>query len=344
MGMNKGDIIETVSIVRIERALETDAEALTQIQIEAYAGEVELYGAGPEGYDSLEVTLRRIRYRNYYKIIYNNKIAGGIFIYYPGGRTGILDGIFIKREYQGKGIAVKAVELVEKEFSQVEIWSVETPHKSYSNHRFYEKLGFVKVGEKDNFLFIYQKKETKNQSSEFVQTDMANADFANVNLSKAEFDYSCMNDNGFSHVELNDSRFVYCNMSKLKIYDTSMEGTEFKNVMFGNGNALTSSFLNCMAVGCAIKESDISDMTIQFSNMSGVQLYNVWLGGTTFQNVETGISKTPVKFISCELNGTEMNQCSLKNLRIDNCDISGMTIDGIPVEKMMQEYLKNQKK
>jgi hypothetical protein len=42
-------------------------------------------------------------------------------------------------------------------------WSLDTPYKSYRNHYFYEKHGYVKVGEtqpeKENefYLFLYEK-------------------------------------------------------------------------------------------------------------------------------------------------------------------------------------------
>jgi len=37
--------------------------------------------------------------------------------------------------------------LAETQFADAKRWSLETPHKSFKNHYFYEKSGFVRTGQ-----------------------------------------------------------------------------------------------------------------------------------------------------------------------------------------------------
>ena len=55
--------------------------------------------------------------------------------------------IYIDPDYQNRGIGSEALKFIENQFSNVKIWSLDTPYKSYTNHHFYEKLGYSRVGE-----------------------------------------------------------------------------------------------------------------------------------------------------------------------------------------------------
>jgi len=50
----------------------------------------------------------------------------------------------------------------EAEFANAKSWFLETPHRSFKNHYFYEKLGYVKTGQieeiNDNLKLIYFEK------------------------------------------------------------------------------------------------------------------------------------------------------------------------------------------
>ena len=41
------------------------------------------------------------------------------------------------------------MQLIESEFPEAMEWSLDTPHLNGKNHHFYEKLGYIKVGEHD---------------------------------------------------------------------------------------------------------------------------------------------------------------------------------------------------
>ena len=69
-------------------------------------------------------------------------------------------------EYQDRGIGSQAMNFIFSNYKNVTKWSLETPYRSFRNHHFYEKQGFVKVGEYkpyDNHnefvLFKYEKDE-----------------------------------------------------------------------------------------------------------------------------------------------------------------------------------------
>jgi hypothetical protein len=74
-----------------------------------------------------------------------------------------LNSLYIFTDYQSEGAGTAAMCLLFQMFPRVTQWTTETPHLSVRNHRFYEKLGFVKTGdtapEDDGFyLFLYEKK------------------------------------------------------------------------------------------------------------------------------------------------------------------------------------------
>ena len=69
--------------------------------------------------------------------------------------------ISILKRYQGFGIGQKSIKFIENEFINAEEWSLITPYKSLRNHHFYEKMGYIKVGEYRHspvlIMFKYQK-------------------------------------------------------------------------------------------------------------------------------------------------------------------------------------------
>ncbi|OAB32511.1 hypothetical protein PMSD_16105 [Paenibacillus macquariensis subsp. defensor] len=58
-----------------------------------------------------------------------------------------LDKLFIHKDYQGKGIGISSMLFIEQQFANVMIRTLYTPHLSFRNHHFYEKLGYEKVKE-----------------------------------------------------------------------------------------------------------------------------------------------------------------------------------------------------
>ena len=55
--------------------------------------------------------------------------------------------IFIAPEFQGKGIAQKAIRLMEDIHLDITEWVLETPHDLFVNHHIYEKAGYIRTNE-----------------------------------------------------------------------------------------------------------------------------------------------------------------------------------------------------
>lgn len=150
-------------MIIFELALENDAEILQEIGMKAFEEDKNEYGSFPPGIDSIDWHISQIKSGMYYKIIFDGQTVGGIKLFDMKNGHYRLGSIYILPNFQNRGIGHKAIEFIESEFPNARKWSLDTPYKSFRNHYFYEKHGFVKVGEiqpnndKKFFLFLYEK-------------------------------------------------------------------------------------------------------------------------------------------------------------------------------------------
>jgi GNAT superfamily N-acetyltransferase len=150
-------------MIKFSRAVASDAELLLKVKIRAFAWDVQKYGMGPPNYDSLEDLLLAISKAQYYKISYNDTIVGGFSLYDMGNLHFELGSIYIDPKYQGKGIGQQAISYIEQIYPEVRKWTLDTPYLSFRNHDFYEKMGYIKIGEEkleapqEFVLFLYEK-------------------------------------------------------------------------------------------------------------------------------------------------------------------------------------------
>jgi len=149
--------------VTFERAAPADAEALVKVQIAAFHDDARLYPGvelgGPPGYDSVEVMMRKIRENLCYKIVTDGQIIGGIIVFDDGEGHFHLDVLDIDPAYHNRGIGTQAMQFIEHTFPAKK-WTLNTPGYAIRNQHFYEKLGYVKVGENsfDGFILLdYEK-------------------------------------------------------------------------------------------------------------------------------------------------------------------------------------------
>ena len=150
--------------VTFERATPADAEVLVQAQIAAFHDDARMYpgveAGGPPGYDSVEATLKKIAETEFYKILVDGKIVGGIIVFDKGEGHYHLDVINIVPEYHNLGIGTKAMQFIEQTYPATR-WTLDTPTYALRNQHFYEKFGYVKVGEIEDHgftLFSYEKR------------------------------------------------------------------------------------------------------------------------------------------------------------------------------------------
>lgn len=149
--------------ITFERMAEADAEMLVRIQIAAFHHDSVLYPqveiGGPPGYDSVEVMLTKIRQEVCYTIRADEQIVGGMVVYDRGAGHFHLDLIYIDPAYHDRGIGTQAIRFLEQAHP-AHTWTLDTPIWALRNQHFYEKFGYVKVGEEvydDITLIAYEK-------------------------------------------------------------------------------------------------------------------------------------------------------------------------------------------
>ena len=158
--------------IRIERAKPNDAPDLVKTQIAAFHYDAVMYPGiepdGPPGYQSVEVMQRKISNDEAYKFIdeASNQIIGGMVIYVgEAAETGEyhLDVIFIDPTFHNRGIGSQAMRFLETQYPNARLWTLNTPVYATRNHHFYEKLGYVRIGDQifyppdDIALYTYEK-------------------------------------------------------------------------------------------------------------------------------------------------------------------------------------------
>ncbi|MFJ7736586.1 GNAT family N-acetyltransferase [Lysinibacillus sp. NPDC097287] len=91
--------------------------------------------------ESLERLTEKILSSSFFKITADNEVVGAIRIVQRNNSNWIRP-IFILPEYQGKGIAQKAMILVEDLFSEYKTWQLQTILQEKGNCYLYEKMGY----------------------------------------------------------------------------------------------------------------------------------------------------------------------------------------------------------
>ncbi len=133
--------------IHFARAIPNDAEALVNAEVAAFHHDTVLYGVplgGPPGYDNIETALQKLADHDYFEIVDDDKIIGGIVVMNFGDGHFHLDLIFIVPEYHNLGIGSRAMEFLMNTYPANK-WTLDTPLWALRNQHFYEKFGFVNV-------------------------------------------------------------------------------------------------------------------------------------------------------------------------------------------------------
>ena len=150
--------------ILFEKASAVDAEKMLEVQIRAFHDDARLYPevglGGPPDYDSLETMLKEIETSLCHKILVDGEIAGGIIAWDEGEGIYHLHILVIDPDYHNLGIGTKAMQFFEASYPAKK-WTLDTPSYAIRNQHFYEKLGYIKVGEvaesEEITLFSYEK-------------------------------------------------------------------------------------------------------------------------------------------------------------------------------------------
>ncbi len=138
-----------VSGLGIVRARTEDAEPILALKVRAFAAEFARYGACsiPPGFDSLERQRRTLEELLYFQAKLDGELVGAACVVDLGTGVFVLASLYVDPAHQGQGIGSEMVHWLEREFPSARRWRLETPYLSFANHRFYERLGYRKIGE-----------------------------------------------------------------------------------------------------------------------------------------------------------------------------------------------------
>ncbi|WP_160669747.1 GNAT family N-acetyltransferase [Clostridium sp. C8-1-8] len=150
-------------MLTISKALTEDAETLTIISTTSFNDDSRTHlgkEIGPYGYNLAEWHLDRMEKCDYYKILNDNHIIGGIYVSKVSDSHYQLECIFIHPEYQNRKIGTQVIGMIEESYPSAEKWTLDTPSWNPRTNNFYTKLGYKKVGEEDlkfMTLSLYEK-------------------------------------------------------------------------------------------------------------------------------------------------------------------------------------------
>lgn len=150
-------------MIELVKLVDNDMDEFTEVAIQSFEEDKSRYGEYPPLIDIEHRRLRFIDQGYSYEIKKDDELIGGTVIFeYKNGRYTI-GSIFILPAYQNQGIGQQVIRLIEGKYPDAKSWFLDTPYLSFRNHHFYEKMGYVKIGEeipdkdKDFKLFIYEK-------------------------------------------------------------------------------------------------------------------------------------------------------------------------------------------
>ncbi|WP_173108137.1 GNAT family N-acetyltransferase [Bacillus sp. KH172YL63] len=253
----------------------------------------------PPGYASVEMTRYMMDELEYFKIIENDRIVGGIIVTLTGNVFGRIDRIFVQPDHQGKKIGSKAMKLIEETFPNVGTWELETSSRQVNNHHFYGKMGYKTTFQsEDEYCYI---KKLDDNDGRLKDKDLSHTIYKNGNLEHSVGYQLNGKGIGVGSSTLEKARFNNCNISH-----ATFQNINFRDSLFADLNLTQSAF--------------------KF----------VTMGGVNFRDTDLGEGSEPLSFERCDLEGTVMKNCNLRNMDIRDCDLTGMKIDGIPVEELLR--------
>jgi predicted acetyltransferase len=137
-------------VVKLEKAIESDANAIFEIQVNAFKPLLEKYKDFNTNPANETINRVVIRINNptgdFYKIIVENVHVGAIYVFWKEQTQFWISPMFILSTYQGQGIAQQAITLIEKLFPHATSWELATIMEEERNCYLYEKLGYIKTG------------------------------------------------------------------------------------------------------------------------------------------------------------------------------------------------------
>jgi RimJ/RimL family protein N-acetyltransferase len=149
--------------IEIRKARPSEAEALAGASMRAFHTDVH-YGAppgppgGPPGYDSPDWQARVMRFGDYYTILADEQIIGGMIVFRKKTREYELGRIFVEPEYQNQGIGTQAFDFLWDAYPLAKRWTLGTPKWNVRTRHFYAKVGFTEIGEDEHGGVLFERR------------------------------------------------------------------------------------------------------------------------------------------------------------------------------------------
>lgn len=138
---------------------EEEIEMITKISIDAFHSDY-LIGLepndGPPGYDSVKWHKEMQKEKHLFSYFNDGGIMVGGAILFPSFDEIYIGRIFISPKYHRKGYGISLMNDVEKMFSSVKRFKLDTPTKNIRTNSFYKKLGYIQTNVDGDFA-IYEK-------------------------------------------------------------------------------------------------------------------------------------------------------------------------------------------
>ena len=138
---------------------EEEIEIITKISIDAFHSDY-LIGLepndGPPGYDSVKWHKEMQKEKHLFSYFNDGGIMVGGAILFASYDEIYIGRIFISPKYHRKGYGISLMNDVEKMFSSVKRFKLDTPTKNIRTNSFYKKLGYIQTNVDGEFA-IYEK-------------------------------------------------------------------------------------------------------------------------------------------------------------------------------------------
>lgn len=139
--------------ISLLKANENDTDTIYDMQIKSFMPLLQKYkdyNTSPAN-ENVEIIVELINkpFIDYYIIKYQGINVGAIRIVKRKNKQYYLNQIFVLPEYQNKGIAQKAISIIEEIYDDASSWELDTILQETGNCYLYEKLGYKKTGKEE---------------------------------------------------------------------------------------------------------------------------------------------------------------------------------------------------
>ena len=137
-----------------------DVPVLNSLSKQAFDTDVEVGGTsagGPPGYMSVPFHMKMARTGHLYKLTENGLIIGGAILFQDGEEMNV-GRIFVNPEHFRKGYGIRMMEAIEAQFTDVKVFTLDTPVWNIRTNAFYTKLGYTEVRRDEDFIYYAKRR------------------------------------------------------------------------------------------------------------------------------------------------------------------------------------------